>query len=146
MKINKWLWRLWNNRFIEGINSVNRGARWATVYVVAKSKTDFFLLFSHQVVSDSASWTAAHQASLSLTISQSLPRFTSIELVMPPNYLIIVTLASFCLQYFPASGSFSVSRLFESHGQSVWASASSSILPMNIQSCFPVELTGLISL
>ena len=34
-------------------------------------------------------WTAAHQASLSLTISQSLPKFTSIESVMPSNYLIL---------------------------------------------------------
>ena len=48
------------------------------------------LLFSHQVISDSATpWTAAHQASLSLTISLSLPKFMSIELVMPSNHLIL---------------------------------------------------------
>ena len=35
------------------------------------------------------SWTAALQASLSLTISQSLPKFMSIELMMPPNHLIL---------------------------------------------------------
>ena len=48
------------------------------------------LLFSHPSVSDSATpWTAAHQVSLSLTISQSLPKFTSIESVMPSSHLIL---------------------------------------------------------
>ena len=53
---------------------------------------------------------------------------------------------SSCLQYFPASGSFPMSRLFTSGGQSVGASASSSVLPMNIQDWFPLGLTGWISL
>ena len=48
------------------------------------------LLFSCPVMSDSATpWTAACQASLSLTISQSLPKFMSIALLMPPSYLIL---------------------------------------------------------
>ena len=48
------------------------------------------LLFSHPVMSDSATpWAAARQASLSLTISWSLPKFMSIELVMPSNHLIL---------------------------------------------------------
>ena len=49
-----------------------------------------------------------------------------------------------CLQSFPASGSFPMSRLFTSGGQRIGASAS--ILPINIQGWFPLELTGLISL
>ena len=53
---------------------------------------------------------------------------------------------SFCLQFFPASGSFAVSQLFASGGQRIRASASASVLPMNIQDWFPLELTGLISL
>ena len=57
-----------------------------------------------------------------------------------------VALFSSCLQSFPASGSFPVSRLFTSSGQSIGASASASVLPMNIQSRFPLGLTGLISL
>ena len=52
----------------------------------------------------------------------------------------------FCLQSFPASGSFPTSRLFTSGGQSTGASASASVLPMNIQNWFPLRLTGLISL
>ena len=50
------------------------------------------------------------------------------------------------LQSFPASGSFPMSELFTSGGQSVRASASASVLPMSIQDWFPSRLTGLISL
>ena len=53
---------------------------------------------------------------------------------------------SSCLQSFPASGSFLISQLFTSGGQSIGASASESVLPMNIQGWFPLGLTGLISL
>ena len=49
-------------------------------------------------------------------------------------------------QSFPASGSFPMSWLFTSGGQSVEASASASVLPMNIQGWFPLGLTDLISL
>ena len=50
------------------------------------------ILFSCSVVSDSATlWTAAHQASLSFTTSQSLLKLMSIELVMPSNHLVLVT-------------------------------------------------------
>ena len=53
---------------------------------------------------------------------------------------------SCCLQSFPASGSFLMSRLFASGGQSIGASASASVLPMNIKGWFPLGLTGLIFL
>ena len=53
---------------------------------------------------------------------------------------------SSCPQSFPASGSFRMSWLFASGGQSTGASASASVLPMNIQDWFPLGLTGLISL
>ena len=49
---------------------------------------------------------------------------------------------SFRLQSFPASGSFPVSQFFASGGQSIGASASASVLPMNIQGWFPSGLTG----
>ena len=51
-----------------------------------------------------------------------------------------------CLQSFLASGSFLMSRFFASGGQSIGASASTSVLPLNIQDWFPLGLTGLISL
>ena len=53
---------------------------------------------------------------------------------------------SSCLQSFPASGSFPVSWLFTSGGQSIGTSALASVLPMNIQGWFPLGLIGLISL
>ena len=52
----------------------------------------------------------------------------------------------FCLPSSPASGSFSMSQFFASGGQSTGASASASVLPMNIQDWFPLGFTGLISL
>ena len=53
---------------------------------------------------------------------------------------------SSCLRSFPASGSFLVSQLFTSGGQSIRVSASASVLPLNIQDWFPFGLIGLISL
>ena len=50
------------------------------------------------------------------------------------------------LQSFPASGSFPVSQLFASGGQSIGISASASVIPMNIQDRFPLDWTGWISL
>ena len=92
------------------------------------------LLFSHSVVSDSFAtpWTVARRASLPFTISQSLLKRMSIQSVMPSNHLILCR-PLLCLQSFPASGSFLMSRLLASGGQSIGASASASVLPMNIQ-------------
>ena len=53
---------------------------------------------------------------------------------------------SSCLQFFPSSGSFPMSHFFASGGQSIGASASASVLPMNIQGWFPLALTDLILL
>ena len=53
---------------------------------------------------------------------------------------------SSCLQSFPSSGSFPISQFFTSGSQSFGASASASVLPMNIQDWFPLEWTGWISL
>ena len=61
-----------------------------------------------------------------------------------PTILSSVVPFSSCLKSFPASGSFLMNRLFPSGGQSIGASASASVLPMNIQDWFPLGLTGLI--
>ena len=92
------------------------------------------------------SWTTACQASLSITSSQSLLKFMSIESVMPSNHLILCHPISSCLQCFPASGSFQMSQFFTSGGQSIGVSASASVLPMNIQDLFPLGWTGWTSL
>ena len=91
-------------------------------------------------------WTAACQASLSITNSQSLLKLMSIKLVMPSNHLILCCPFSSCLQSLPASWSFPVNQFFASGGQSIRASASTSVLPMNIQNWFPLGLIGLIFL
>ena len=86
-------------------------------------------------------WTAARQASLSITNSQSLLKLMSIKSVMPSNYLIPF---SSHLQSFPASGSFQMSQFFTSSAQSIGVSAS--VLPMSIQDWFPLRWTGWIYL
>ena len=103
------------------------------------------MLFSHQVLSDPLlPWIAARQAFLSFTISWSLLKFLSIESVMLSNCLILCHPFRLCLESFPASGSFPVSRLFTSAIQSTGAPVSASVLP--IQGWFLLGLTGLISL
>ena len=77
-------------------------------------------------------WTAALWAFLSITNSWGLLKLMSIELVMPSNHLILCCPLSSHLQFFPASGSFPMSRFFASSGQSIWASASASALPMDM--------------
>ena len=81
-------------------------ARWASVSVPLLEQ--LLLLLSHEVTSDSLRpWTAAHQASLSLTISWSLPKFTSIELVVPSNHLILCHPLLFLPSIFPSIRVFS---------------------------------------
>ena len=84
-------------------------------------------------------WTAAFQASLSNTNSQSLLKLMSIQpyhpLLSPPHAFHLSQLESFPRSQFFASG-----------GQSTGASASASVFPINIQDWFPLGLTGLISL
>ena len=63
-----------------------------------------------------------------------------------PTVLSSVALFSSCPQSFPASGSFPLKWLFASGSQSIGASVSASLLPMNIQSWFSLGLTDLISL
>ena len=105
------------------------------------------MFFSCPVMSDSATpWTTAHQASLSLTISQSLPKFLSVVLVMPSSHLILWCPFSFCPQSFPASGTFLMSWVFTSDDQNTGTSASASVLSMNIHGWFPLRLTDLIFL
>ena len=91
-------------------------------------------------------WIAAHQASLSITNSQSLPKLMSIKLVMPSSHLILCLPFSSCPQSFPASGSFQMSQLFAWGCQSIGVSASASVLPMNTQDWFPFGWTCWISL
>ena len=91
-------------------------------------------------------WTPACQASLSFTVSQSLLRPMSIESMMPSHHLIPCHFLLLLPLVFPSIRVFSRSWLFASGDQNIGVSASASVLPMNIQGWFSLELTGLISL
>ena len=82
-----------------------------------------------------------HTAPLTFTISQNLFKFMSVEWCYLTT-LSSAALLSFCLQCFPASGSFPMSQLFISGSQMIGAPASASVLPVNIQGWFPLGLTG----
>ena len=89
---------------------------------------------------------AARQASLSITNSQSSPRLTSIESVMPSSHLILCRPLLLLPPFLPASESFPKSQLFTWGGQSTGASALASFLPKKSQGWSPSEWTGWISL
>ena len=103
------------------------------------------LLFSLSVTSETADpWTITrHGPSPSISVcSNSHP----LSWWCHPTISSFVVPSSSCLQSFPASGSFLMSWLFTSGSQSIGASASASIFPLNIQDWFSLGLTGLISL
>ena len=105
------------------------------------------LWFSHSVSPlFASSWTPAHHASLSFTNSLSFLKLCPLSQWYYPTISSSVIPFSYCLQSFPASGSFPVSHLFTSGGQNIGESVSTSVLPMNVQDWFPLELDGLTSL
>ena len=129
----------------------NRGAWCATVHGVAKRQKHLKRLSSSSQLSVkllrsvwlfATPWTAARQASMSITNSQSPPKPMSIESVMPSNHLILCIPFSSYPQSFPASGTFQMSQLFTSGGQSIGVSASTSVFPMNTQDSSPLGWTG----
>ena len=86
-------------------------------------------------------WTALHKASQSITNSWGLLKFMSVESLMTVQQFHPQSIPFSRLQFFPASQSFPISQFFASGGQSIGASALTSVLPMNIQNWFPLELT-----
>ena len=104
--------------------------------------------FSHSVVSDSL-WAHGLQHTRppcpSPTLRACSNSCPSCRWCHPTISSSVVPFSS-CLQSFPASGSFPMSQFFTSGGQSIRVSTSASVLPMNIQDWFPLQLTGWISL
>ena len=88
-------------------------------------------------------WTAQHQASLSITNTQSLLKLTSINSVMPSNHLILCHPLPLLPSIFPSIRIFSNESAVS---QCIGASDSASVLPINIQGWVPLGLTGLIFL
>ena len=91
-------------------------------------------------------WTAAHQASLSFTVSRSSLKLMSIELMMRFNHLILYCLLLLLPLIFPSTGSFPRSQHFTSGGENIGASASASVLPVKVHRWFPLGLSGLMPL
>ena len=91
-----------------------------------------------------------HCSTPGLPVHHQLPEFTQthVHWVGDTHATISSSVIPFssCLQSFPPSGSFPMSQLFTSSGQNIGVSASTSVLPMNIQDWFPLGLTGWISL
>ena len=91
-------------------------------------------------------WTAARQAFLSFTISQSLFKLMSLVSVMPSNHLILCHPLLLLPSISPMIRVFSNELVVHIRGQSIGASASTSVLPVNTQDWSPLGWTGLISL
>ena len=92
------------------------------------------------------SWTAAHQASLSITNSWSSPKLMCIESGMQSSHLILGHPLLLLPPILPASGSFPMSQLFTWGGQSTGVSVLASLLPKITRDWSPLEWTGWISL
>ena len=91
-------------------------------------------------------WTAAHQASLSITNSWSLLKLMPIESVMPSNHLILCCPLLLPPSMFPRIKVFSNESVLHIRWPKYDASASASVLPGNIQDWFTLGLTGWTSL
>ena len=91
-------------------------------------------------------WTAAHWASLFCTVFGIGSNSCPLSQWCHPTISSSVTHLSSCPQPFPTSWFFPMSHLYASGDQSIGASASASVLPMNTQDWFPLGLTGWISL
>ena len=123
-----------------------KGKQWVQIHCQLKNETS--VQFSHSVASDSLQ---PHEPQHARPPCPSPtcgvhPNPWPLGRWCHPTISSSVIPFSSCPQSFPASGSFQMSQLFESGGQSIGVSASTSVLPMNTQDWFPLGWTGWISL
>ena len=124
---------------VQGITkSQTQLSNWTEAIVVVQSPRHVRIFVTPQ--------TAAQHVTLSLTISQSLPKFSSLHQWCHLAISSSDALFSFCPGSFPAPGTFSVNRLCTTDDQNTGVSASASVLPVNIQGWSSSRLTGLVSL
>ena len=117
--------------------------------VVSHSLWHHGLQFSSVAQSCPTLWDRMNRSMPGLPVHHQLLEFTQtqvIELMMPSNHHILCHPLLLLPSVFPATGSFQMSQLFTSGGQSIGVSASASVLPMNIQDWFPLGWTSWISL
>ena len=137
---------------IDTNQSIFQCHKWITEIIIIYYIKLQYLFILHIVVIQSLShvqffvtpWTAACPAPQSSTVSQFAQ--SHVHWVRCHATISSSVVHFFCLQSFPALGSFPMSWPFASGGQNIGASVSASALPMNIQGWFTLELTGLISL
>ena len=123
---------------------LNDNCWWIHTSLIYKVLFVVVLLLSHvQMFANTCN--AAHQASLSFTISTAYSKSCPLSCWCHPTISFSVVPFSSCLQSFQASGSFLMSWLILSGGHSIGASATVSVLPMNIQNWFSLGWTGWIS-
>ena len=129
----------------------NKNSRQISSYTKLTQTTGSSLVsqFSHLVVSNSCDPMDCSMPGSS--VLYYLPEFAQIHVhqvtdAIQPSISSSIVPFSSCSQSFPASGSFPKSQLFTSDGQSIGASVSASVFPVNIQDWFPSGLAGLISL
>ena len=107
------------------------------IFLIIQYDTDLGYISSVQSLSHvrpfATPWTAARQASLSITNSWSPPKPISIVLVMPSNHLILCHPLLLLPSFFPSIRVFSIGQLSTSGGQSIGVSASKSVPPVNTQ-------------
>ena len=116
--------KIWPVSYGQKTKSCNRG-----MDAQSPCLWEALLLFSRQVVSDSLwPWNAAHQASLSFTISQSLLKLMSIDLVLPSNHLILCCPLLLLTPVFPGISGFSSESALYNRWPKLW---SFSISPSN---------------
>ena len=116
-----------------------------TIYNIYNTSISLVQLLSHVRIFVKP-WTAACQASLSITNSRVHPNPCPLSQWCRSNISSSVVPVSSCPQSFPTSGSFQMSQLFASGGQSIGTSASTSVLTMNTSHWYPLGWTGWISL
>ena len=111
--------------------NVSLGTSKGNFFIFISSVNYLLLLPLSRVLLSATPWTVAHQTPLPFTISQSLLKFLSTELVMLSNNIILCCFLLLLPSFFPNIKVFF--QLFASGCQSIRASALASVLPMNIQ-------------
>ena len=133
------LWDIWSQRLIQSSLRF-----WSSFCKCPDGALSALLLFIHQSYLSLWSMDYSTQASLSLTISQSLLKLMSIELMMPSNHPIVCHSLLLMSSIFPRIRVFSNESALHIKWPKYGVSASSSVPPMNIQCWFPLGLTDLI--
>ena len=131
--MKKWLISSWGRKILQDAGTTLPSVRFSSVHLLSRVR-----LFV-------TPWIAAHQASLSITNSQSLPKLMSIELVMPSSHLILCRPLLLLPPIPPSIRLFPRSQLFAWGGQSTGVSALPSFLPKDTQGWSPLDWTGWIS-